>query len=135
MKNFEDITVEEYTTPSPITVDELASITEVAEVMKKNGVRHIPVKSGDKAIGIISERDLKVFTNSEYAKKFTAKDLMTEEPFEVMFNTPLVDVAFKLSEKKIGSAVVTDESGDLMGIFTVTDALNALIEVLRGSVE
>ncbi len=135
MASFEDIIVEEYTTPSPLTVDELTNITEVAELMLANGVRHIPVKSRDKVIGILSERDLKMFSNTEYAKKFTAKDLMTEEPFEVMYNTPLVDVAFKLSEKKIGSAIVTDESGTLMGIFTVTDALNALIEVLRGSVE
>lgn len=135
MVNLEDLIVEEYTTPSPITVDELTDLLEVEEIMKKNGVRHIPVIAGNKAIGIISQRDLKVFTNSEYAKKFSARDLMTEGPFEVMYNTPLVDVAFGLSEKKIGSAIVTDESGSIIGIFTVTDALNALIEVLRGSVE
>ena len=37
-----------------------------------------------------------------------------------------------MSSKKLGSAIVLDEQGDLAGIFTTTDALNALVEVIRG---
>ena len=36
--------------------------------------------------------------------------------------------------KKIGSAVIVDSNADDIGIFTTTDALNALIEILRGDI-
>jgi predicted transcriptional regulator len=39
-----------------------------------------------------------------------------------------------MSSKKLGSLIVTNSSGDVSGIFTNTDALNALVEVLRGEI-
>ena len=36
-----------------------------------------------------------------------------------------------MSKQKIGSAVVSDHN-EIVGIFTSTDALNALVEILRG---
>ena len=39
-----------------------------------------------------------------------------------------------MSDAKIGSLIVNDDNEKLVGIFTNTDALNALIEVLRGDV-
>lgn len=47
-------------------------------------------------------------------------------------NAPLLDVVFHLSEEKIGSAIITDD-GKLDGIFTTTDALNALVDILKSS--
>jgi acetoin utilization protein AcuB len=38
------------------------------------------------------------------------------------------EVAFEMSSRKIGSVLVTEDD-QLLGIFTVTDALNALIEI------
>jgi acetoin utilization protein AcuB len=42
----------------------------------------------------------------------------------------LGEVALQLSSQKVGSALVLDESGEIYGIFTTTDALNALVEIL-----
>ena len=46
-------------------------------------------------------------------------------------SAPLDEVAHAMSEKKVGSVIVNDEDGKFLGIFTVTDALNALIEIVR----
>ena len=58
----------------------------------------------------------------------------TADPIAVSADTPLDDVALTLSERKIGSVIVNEKDGTLLGIFTVTDALNALIEITRASV-
>lgn len=45
--------------------------------------------------------------------------------------TPLDEVAYVMSERKVGSVIVNEDSGEFLGIFTVTDVLNALIEISR----
>jgi len=48
---------------------------------------------------------------------------------------PLDRVAFTMSDRKIGSVIVNEDDGEFLGIFTVTDALNALIEISRAGRE
>ncbi|KIO47629.1 CBS domain-containing protein, partial [Nitrosospira sp. NpAV] len=57
---------------------------------------------------------------------------MVSNPVTFQSNTPIEDVILEMAEKKIGSIWVTDEKGELQGIFTVTDALDVLVEILRG---
>ncbi len=84
-------------------------------------------------VGLISERDVRVASarNDEERQLVRASDIMAEAPVSVTASQPLDEVAFLMSERKIGSVIVNEEDGKLLGIFTATDALNALIEVLR----
>ena len=50
--------VREWMTPDPITMTEDASIEEAGETMVERGFRHIPVVAGERAIGIVSIRDV-----------------------------------------------------------------------------
>ena len=130
-----DLTVFEYTTPNPYFVNSDDSIGEIAEVIMQKGVRHIPVMEDGEIVGVISHRDIGFRYYDSIDRELTAKDIMTPEPYIVDFNTPLESVAFNMSQRKIGSAIVQDCHGDLVGIFTSTDALNALIDVIRDDVE
>ena len=56
---------------------------------------------------------------------------MAAAPLTVSASTPLDEVAFAMSDMKVGSVIVNDEDGRFLGIFTATDALNALIEIIR----
>ena len=56
---------------------------------------------------------------------------MVRDPLTVSSEMPLDEVAFEMSTRKVGSVIVNDENDELLGIFTVTDALNALIEIAR----
>jgi acetoin utilization protein AcuB len=69
---------------------------------------------------------------TERRNQVTARDIMAADPVSVFADTPLDEVAFDVSERKIGSMPVYEESGAYLGIFTVTDALDALIEIVRG---
>ena len=86
-------------------------------------------------MGILSERDITTFSQAEYFSSLKAKDVMSTDLMTVAPNTRLYEVALQMSEKKIGSTLVKDESSGELGIFTSTDALNALVEVLRGDLD
>jgi|SRR5690606_7295897 len=127
------VPVEEFTTPDPITATEEMTIDEVRELMETHGIRHLPVLRGEAVVGVISERDVRLASNLTVAEKFQvrAADLMAADPLTVSAATPLDEVAYAMSENKVGSVIVKDEDDRLLGIFTATDALNALIETVR----
>ena len=127
-------TVDEYTSPDPITVRPTANVDELQQLLNQHGIRHLPVLSKGKVVGIISDRDIRLVSGLNLAEKLqvTAEDIMTPEPLAVTTDTLLEDVAFLMSEKKVGSVIVNETDGSFLGIFTATDALNALIEILRG---
>ena len=54
---------------------------------------------------------------------------MTYNPYVVDINTSLITVVSKMTEDKIGAAIVTS-SGRLAGIVTVIDLCRALAELL-----
>ncbi|HMO45262.1 MAG TPA: CBS domain-containing protein [Rubrivivax sp.] len=127
------VPVEEYTTPNPVTATEDLSIEELRQRMDAYGVRHLPVVRGGEVVGVISERDLRLVEglSREHRFQVRARDLMRPDPVSMRADTPLDDVAFVMSDRKIGSVIITEADGSLLGIFTVTDALNALIEISR----
>ena len=50
--------IREWMTPDPVTMTEDASVEEAGEMMIERGFRHIPVVSGERAVGIVSIRDV-----------------------------------------------------------------------------
>ena len=57
--------VREWMTPDPITLGPAASPKEAAEIMLDRGFRHIPVVEGERAIGIVSIRDVARWSTEE----------------------------------------------------------------------
>jgi acetoin utilization protein AcuB len=131
----ERLRVEEFTTPNPITATENTSVEEMVQLMKENGIRHLPITRGEQVVGIISDRDLKVAMglNAQERRLIRAADIMVCEPVTVRSETTIDEVALEMSKNKIGSVIVNDSDDNFFGIFTATDALNALVEVVRGS--
>ena len=127
--------VEEFTTPNPITATEETQLEDLNLLMKENSIRHLPIIRGTEVVGVVSDRDLRMasgLTRGE-KKQVRACDIMATDPVTVSAGATLDEVALEMSKKKIGSVVVNDENDKFYGIFTVTDALNALIEIARAS--
>jgi CBS domain-containing protein len=59
--------VREWMTPDPVTLPASASPKEAAEIMLEQRFRHIPVVEGDRAIGIVSIRDVARWSVEEEA--------------------------------------------------------------------
>ena len=127
------VPVEEYTTQDTVTAHERMTIDELRTLMDGHRIRHLPVLRGDTVVGLISERDLRLVAGLTRSEKLQvqAGDIMASEPLTVSASTPLDEVALAMSAKKVGSVIVNGEDGRFLGIFTATDALNALIEIVR----
>ena len=110
--------VEEYATPCTVVANPSTSVKLLAEMMEGQGVRHVPVLKEDKPVGIVSDRDVKTIVNFNDFSVFSAKDIMTEEPYVVSADSPLEEVAMAMSEQKIGSAIVKYSEDGAIGIFT-----------------
>lgn len=125
-----NVTVEEYTSISPITADLNLSLSEGLKLMKNHTIRHLPITEDMKVVGIVSERDILANFEKPWSLELRMKDVMNNSILIAYRNEALGDVAYRLSSEKKGSAIVLDERDELFGIFTTTDALNALVDFM-----
>lgn len=125
-----DLTVDEYTSISPKTISLNAELKDAYQLMKDKGIRHLPVMDGKDVVGIVSERDILANYGKPWSEYMRVKSVMSTSILFAHANDPLGDVAFRLSSEKKGSAIILNEKEELYGIFTTTDALNALVELL-----
>jgi len=131
LNEIQNIEVDEFSTPCSICCIASENVNSLKLKMTESNIRHIPVMDNNKPVGIVSDRDLH---NLSEDSTLTAADLMIADPYFVESGTMLKDVVFHMAEKKLGSALIMGDSNDELLIFTSTDALNALNEVLRGGV-
>jgi acetoin utilization protein AcuB len=126
--------VSDYMTPGPYFVSPDESLPQANVLMREHGIRHLPVVKGRDLVGILSDRDLNLVQTLAHARpeEITVEDAMTAEPYAVSPDAPLNEVARVMLSRKIGSAVVMD-GRELVGVFTVTDGLQALVEALEGT--
>lgn len=119
-----------YMTTTPFAINSEATLVEAIDIMKDKKIRHLPVMKGGKIFGLISDRDLKSVMAYAGAnpKALQVGDICTDEPYLTKPDALLNEVAHEMASRKVGSAVVVD-NGKLVGIFTVTDACQALSDL------
>lgn len=124
--------VEEVMSPLPHTVGREQPLVVAQRIMRENQIRHLPVQAGGRLVGVVSERDLNLALGvNAQASRLVVSDVMTENPYFVARSAPLDDVAGTMAENKYGCAVVTDERGAVVGVFSAVDGLNLLKNLLR----
>lgn len=132
-----DVKVSAYYTEQAATVDASASVDEARKLMERHGVRHLPLVHEGKTAGVVSMRDIHAALAVKGAnpKHLSVSDISTDHAYTTHRDASLAVVAGEMAEKKYGSAVVTDEAGTVIGIFTTTDAMRALAQVLSGQLK
>lgn len=125
-------TVRQFMTHDPVTIDGGLSVVDARERLFQTNARHLPVYVGGHLVGILSDRDIArvAAVDGFEDKNATAEQVCTPNPYVVAPDAPLAEVARTLAEQKMGSALVMNE-GQLLGIFTTTDALLALVSLLQ----
>ena len=126
------ITMQEVMTPTPHTVGPDQSLAVALELMRKHNIRHLPVRHEGRITGILSERDINFALRVEKANAadLSVESALTPEVFSVLPATPLAEVAARMGADKIGCALVEDDLGKLLGIFTAVDACRVLAQHL-----
>lgn len=121
-------------TPLPHTIEAGRSIHEAKAIMDSEAIRHLPVTSEGRLVGMLSERDLKlafaIAATGDIGESLNVGDVCNLEAYVVEHSTPVDQVMMHMAENRLGSALVT-RGGKLVGILTNTDVYRCYAELLK----
>jgi acetoin utilization protein AcuB len=114
--------------PGPITVLETDSLGSAQRMMARSRIRHLPVTSAGKLVGMLSARDIlaaRARTEGEADWwSMSIRDAMASPVQTAGPQDSLTEVAGRMAAAKIGAMPIV-ELGKLLGLVTVTDVLDA----------
>lgn len=133
------------TTPA-VVISPDTPVPTANALMKERRIRHLPVVENGRLVGIISRGDLREasMTASINADSYelhfmlsrlTIGKLMSRKVHTITPDAPVVHAAELMTEHKIASLPVVDESGRVIGIVTESDLLRMLVRKLREAEE
>lgn len=123
--------IEKYMTAMPHTINPEMPIKTAMQMMRENRIRHLPVQDGGKLVGVLTDRDIKLASAFQGSSELTVNDVMTPDPYTTTPQASLDQVVFEMAEHKYGCAVIQQENGKVVGIFTAVDGLRVLGETLQ----
>ncbi len=123
--------IQKYMTAMPHTINKDMSIKTAMSMMRENQFRHLPVQEGGKLLGVLSDRDIKLAASFAGAQELRVEDAMSPDPFTVSPEAELDKVVLEMAEHRYGCAIVQQANGKVVGIFTATDGMRVLAEVLN----
>jgi CBS domain-containing protein len=120
------LTVADLMTVRPVTVAPDTLVSNVAELMQREGYRQLPVVENGELVGIITDRDIRMVQRDGHFETATAESCMTPNPITVTSDTPAYRAATMLTVYKFGALPVVDQHS-LIGIITVSDFLDYFV--------
>ena len=127
-------TVSDWMSRDPAAVVEDCPIRWALTQMEQGGFRHLLVLDGERLSGIVSSRDVRRLAVEDLHAPLLAEPvrrIMTEDPVTIGAGEPVTDAARLLLDLKIGALPVRGPDG-IVGIFTIADALEALLAMVEG---
>jgi len=132
--------VEKWMTKNPVTIESDATVIEAIHLMKEKKIRRIPVMDRGKIAGIATEKMLLDFKPSKATSldtwevhyllsKTPITEAMNPNPYKVTPDTELIEAAKLLHDRKLNGVLVVNAQDELVGILTMTNALEALIAI------
>jgi acetoin utilization protein AcuB len=118
----------------PWTIADTDTLGTAQQIMLRESIRHLPVMSAGRIVGILSERDV-------FAARANSTEPWWRRPVRGAMSTPVhtahpddpvVEVAGRLARSKIGAMPVV-ELGKLVGLVTVSDVLEAEVVDAMGA--
>ena len=138
------LTVGDWMTSKPITIDASASVIEAIHLLREKNIRRLPVMDGDRIVGLVTEKMLLGYMPAKATTldtwelhylltKTPVTAAMNASPHSVTPDTPIADAAALLHDRKLNGVIVVGPKGELAGILTTTNALEALIHFARAA--
>lgn len=108
------------------------TLQDAYRIMREKGIRHLPVVEGERLVGVVTDRDLRLATSSLAPSPFSPESrvsaVMSASPLTAEASDPVEDAARTMRERKIGCLPVL-EDGRVIGIVTGLDLLDALMRL------
>lgn len=131
------MTVREWMSASPAVIAPSTSVLEAWDLMQRWRVRHFPVVEGERLLGIVTDRDIRLnlppSTSNPAVQEIRAllakvavAEIMTRDVITIEPDQPIEHAAAVMLACKIRSLPVVAD-GRLAGILTETDVLRAVV--------
>jgi CBS domain-containing protein len=137
----------EISNPRLVTIDLSEDMSKAFALMKAFSVRHLVVTRDDKAIGILSDRDVMRAINVQvhdfysvrvkeesFSKSVKVADVMGWPVHTLESSVPLTEMLNMMIEKKISCVLLTDAS-KVSGIITTHDILKIFKKVIDTDIQ
>jgi|RhiMetdeSRZDD1v2_1073273.scaffolds.fasta_scaffold193424_2 acetoin utilization protein AcuB len=98
---------------------------DAVALLRRHGFRHLPVMEGDRVVGVVTDRDLRNVAPDTRVSTIMSRPVVVVSP-----RTAMDKAARLLFDRRIGCLPVIEE-GKLVGILTQTDAVAALVNMMR----
>src|SRR6059058_3630601 len=129
--------VADWMTRNPVTIHDDASVIEALHVMKERGIRRLPVMHDGRLCGVVTDRMLKDYSPGKATPLDTwevhyllsqtdVREVMNPHPHTIHPTADLTDAARIIRDQKLYGLCVIDEKGDLIGVLTIKDLIEAL---------
>jgi CBS domain-containing protein len=126
------------------TVRESDHLDVAEELMREEVIRHIPVVSGDRLVGIVTQRDLfraglssalrfSPSTEQEWLANVSVKSIMTRRVLHAHPDADLASALKLMLRERVGCLPVV-EDGRLVGMLSETDCLRYLADAMQAGV-
>ncbi len=121
-------------TPFPYAVSLNAPIDDEERLIAEHDIYHLPVKARHDIVSNVSTRGLmSARSGRRRRRELRIEDVCAKDVYIVDLREPLANVVSTMTERHIGSAIVTRQ-GRLAGAFTCVDACRRLGALFHVSV-
>lgn len=122
--------------PDVYSVDPEATVFDALRLMQQRNVGALLVMSGERLVGIFSERDYarRVALHGRASKDTPLSEVMTVEVFVISPDTSAGECMVHMTERHIRHLPVV-EGGRVVGVISIGDVVRAVIEDLRFSIQ
>ncbi|MCY1009244.1 CBS domain-containing protein [Nannocystis pusilla] len=124
--------VRRFMSTEPHTIGADQTMAAAHETMRKHRIRHLPVLSASRLVGILSDRDLHMVETLRDVdpERVRVEEAMSQEVYAIRPDAPIDEVVKEMARHKYGSAVIVDND-HVVGVFTTVDACRAFSEMLH----
>lgn len=115
------------------------NLREVIELLGDFEITGVPVKQGNKVVGVVSDTDImrvmkernlidtkKDFINLEGLEKIKVEEIMSSPPITINQNEKITDASDLMIKHKIDRLIVVDDNNKTVGIVTREDVVKGL---------
>lgn len=121
--------VQDRMTANPVTVGADASVDQALGLMRKHGIRHLPVMDAKEVAGLVTDSDLATAWFPSLLEEVNVGDVMQSQPMVIGPDETVYQAARLIYHKKLTGLLVVEE-GELLGILTLADLLELFIGLL-----
>ena len=124
--------VKDIMTMNVVTIPSNTAVSDAKKIMDAHKIRRLPVVDRGKLVGIVTERKLEAYTPSKATSlsvweigyllgNTTIKEIMEKNPVTVTPEMTVEEALATAQERKVGSLLVVERNGQLIGIVTTND--------------